>query len=247
MTTLSATKTDYAKRLDAELTKMAIAQFETPEFKLLFDAPLTIEGARFVAVQMVFYNVNRRECWAYVQAKAPWEVKRAIWEHEKDELYHDPRGGSDHRVLMSKEALALGVTEDELARAKPSPLADAVMQGWCHAAATLPWLAGLTVSHFLERRNNSDLIPGGGLSMRFRDKMVRELGIVSNTLISSNVHIDADIDHSDAIWEAIASNVTDDYTYETAMIGARATAVIDRAYRAALGYHIRALAAGVHE
>ena len=107
----------------------------------------------------------------------------------------------------------------------------------------MPWLAGLTASHFLERRNNSDLIPGGGLSMRFRDKMVRELGIVSSTLISSNVHIDADIDHSDAIWEAIASAVTDEYTYETALMGGRACAVLDRAYRAALGYHIRGLSA----
>ena len=36
---------------------------------------------------------------------------------------------------------------------------------------TLPWLAGLTLNHFLERRNNGSLIPGGGWSMRIREKL----------------------------------------------------------------------------
>lgn len=111
-----------ADRLDFELTAMAQGQFTSPEFELLMNTPLTIKRAQFVAVQMVFYNVNRRECWGYVQAKAPWDVKRVVWEHEKDELFHDPRGGTDHRALMSKEAIALGVSEADLAKAKPTPL-----------------------------------------------------------------------------------------------------------------------------
>lgn len=230
-----------AERLNDELTALAIAQFDTPEFRVLFETPLTMERARFVALQMVFYNVNRRDCWAYVQAKAPWSIKRAIWEHEKDELHHDPRGGSDHLALMSKEARALGVTEEELTTARPIPLVDAVMQGWAHAAMTLPWLGALVASHFLERRNNSDLIPGGGLSKRFRDKMVRELNVPESSLIASNVHIEADVDHSDAIWEAIAEAVTDEYSYQTALEGGRACAILDRAFRAALGLHIRTM------
>jgi hypothetical protein len=233
--------TRLADRLDAELTVLAIAQFETPEFRLFFDTPFTIERARFVAAQLVFYNVNRRDCWAYVQAKAPWDVKRVIWEHEKDELFFDPRGGSDHRALVSKEALALGVTVEELRDQEPTPLLDAVLRGWCHAAATLPWLAALTASHFLERRNNSDLIPGGGYSKRFRSKLVNELHLNAEILVNSNVHVEADIDHSDAIWEAIAGAITDEYAYETAMTGARTCATLDRAYRGACGFHIRAL------
>lgn len=238
---IATTRTDAGliERLNAELTAMAIAQFETPEFKLLFETPLTIERARFVATHMVFYNNNRRECWAYVQAKAPWDVKRSIWEHEKDELYFDPRGGSDHRALMSKEALALGVTADELAQAKPSALVEATLAAFCHANATLPWLAALTASHFLERRNNGDLIPGGGLSKRWRDKLISELGIPQDRLISSNVHVEADVDHSDSIWEAIAASITDDYAYETALIGARTCATYDRAFRGALAHEIR--------
>lgn len=237
MTTLQAPA--LAARLDAELTKMAIAQFETPEFRLLFDTPLNIERARYVALQFLFYNDNRRECWAYVQARAPWDVKRAIWSHEEDELHFDPRAQSDHRVLMMKEARALGIPEDRIRDAQPSPLVEASLMAFTHANATMPWLAGLVASHFLERRNNSDLIPGGGYSKRFRDKMVRELGLPADTFVSNNVHIEADIDHSDAIWEAIAGAITDEYAYETALMGGRKCAVLDRAFRVALAHEIR--------
>jgi len=231
----------YAAQLDAELTKMAIAQFDTAEFKLLFDAPFTMDRARFIAVETVFYNINRRDCWAHVQAKAPWEVKRVIWEHEKDELFFDPRGGSDHLALTSKEARALGVTEAELKAAQPTPLTAAVLRGFAHVAMTLPWLGALTSSHFLERRNNSDIIPGGGLSKRLRDKMVNELGVNQDLLISSNVHVAADVDHSDLIWSAIAGGVKNECDYQAVLEGARACASLDRAYRAAVGHHIRTL------
>jgi hypothetical protein len=228
-----------AARLDAELTAMAIAQFDSPEFRLLFETPLTMERARYVALQFLFYNDNRRECWAYVQAKAPWDVKRTIWSHEEDELHFDPRAQSDHRVLMQKEALALGIPPADVENAKVTPLIEATLMAFTHANATMPWLAGLTASHFLERRNNSDLIPGGGYSKRFRDKMVRELKMPSDTFVSNNVHIEADIDHSDSIWEAIATSVTDEYTYETALMGGRKCAILDRAFRGALAHEMR--------
>lgn len=230
-----------AGRLDAELTALATAQFDSPEFRLLLETPLTLERARFVAVQFIFYNENRRECWAYVQAKAPWDLKRAIWHHEQDELEYDPRGGSDHRVLVMKEALALGVPREELERARPTPLVQAVLMAWAHANATLPWLGALAASHFLERRNNSAIIPGGGFAKRYRDKLVRELNMPAEAFVNSSVHIEADVDHSDAIWESIAAAITDDYAYETALNGARTSAIIDRAFRGALAHEIRLL------
>ena len=228
-----------AERLDAELTTLAQGQFSTPEFELLMNTPLTMKRAQFVAVQMVFYNVNRREGWGYVQAKAPWDVKRVVWEHEKDELFHDPRGGTDHRALMSKEAVALGVSESDLAKAKPTPLIAATLMAFSNASSTLPWLGAMTLAHFLERRNNGRLMRGGGFSARFREKMVKELKVDSRLLISSNVHVEADMDHSDSIWDTIASYVTDDYSYQVAMEGAQMCAVLDRAFRVALAHEIR--------
>lgn len=237
--TPAATKKDsWVDRLDTELTVLANAQFTTPEFELLFNTPLTVKRAQHVAIQMVFYNVNRREGWAYVQAKAPWDVKRLIWEHEKDELFHDPRGGSDHRALMSKEAIALGVSESDLAKATPSPLIQATLMAFNNASNSLPWLGAMTFAHFLERRNNSRLVRGGGFSARFRDKMVKELKIESKLLISSNVHVEADMDHSDSIWDTIADNVKDEYSYQIALEGGQTCAVLDRAFRVALAYEM---------
>ena len=235
----AAQRRDLVDQLESELNALAIGQFSSAEFNLFFGTPLTIERARFVAIQMVFYNHNRREGWAYVQAKAPWDVKRAIWQHEQDELFHDPRAGSDHRALMSNQALALGVSDADLASAEATPLVEAVLSGFNHINASDPWLAALTGAHFLERRNNSNIIPGGAMSKRWRDKIVRELGVREDALISSNVHIVADIDHSDAIWEAVAGAICSDYDYQTALVGARKAARLDRAFRGALAHEMR--------
>lgn len=239
--TTKAQTDGLADRLGQELTRLAQAQFDSPEFERLFSLALTMEGARFLALQFVLYNVNRRDCWGFVQARAPWDVKRVIWEHEKDELYYDDRGGGDHRFLMAKEALALGATEDEIAEVQPTPLLAAAQMAFIHLAENLPWLGALTASHFLERRNNSDLMKGGGFSQRWRDKMVDELGIDPKELISSNVHVVADVAHSDSIWEAIAAHVVDEESYNSALRGGQACAVIDRAYRAALADGIERL------
>ena len=234
----TAQTSGWSDRLDRELSEFANRQFETPEFKLLFDTPLTMARARHVALQFVFYNVNRRDCWAYVQGKAPWEVKQAIWQHESDELHFDPRGGSDHRGLMTKEAMALGMSAEEIAKAEPSPIMTAAMWAFNYIALTHPWLGALTASHFLERRNNGRIVRGGGLSARWRDKLVRELKIDASLLISHNVHVEADMDHSDAIWESICRYVTDEHSYLTALEGGRACVLADRAYRGALAHEL---------
>jgi hypothetical protein len=77
-------------------------QFETTEFKKLFAVPLTARRVEVYQNHMIFYANNRRDCWSFVAGKAPLDVKRAIWEHEKDELIHDDRMGRAH------------VTEDDL-------------------------------------------------------------------------------------------------------------------------------------
>lgn len=228
-------------KLDRRLTQIAQDQFDTPEFKRVFATPLTIERARFFAIQFVHYNVNRRDCWGYVQARAPWDVKRVIWEHEKDELHFDPRGSADHRELMAKEALALGASAEEVANTGPTPLLEAAQMAFVHLAQNLPWLGALTASHFLERRNNSDLMEGGGFSARWRKRLVDDLGIDPKGLISSNVHVEADVDHSDSIWAAISDHVIDEESYNTALRGGEACAIVDRAYRAALAHGMESL------
>jgi hypothetical protein len=93
----------------------------------------------------------------------------------------------------------------------------------------------------LERRNNSAIVQGGGMSKRWREKLINELHIAAETLISSNVHVVADVEHSDLIWDCIAGHVVDDVSYNTVLEGARESLEIDRAYRGALAYGIRQL------
>lgn len=241
MSDAAISSSTYSERLDRELTALATAQFDTPEFRLVFETPLTVVRARCYALQLVFYNVNRRDCWAYVQAKAPWEVKHAIWQHESDELHFDARGGADHRALMTKEAVALGMTEEQVRNARPSPMITSLLWGFSHINITQPWLGALAASHFLERRNNGRVIRGGGFSARWSEKVVRELKIDPSLLISTNVHVAADMDHSDAIWDAICHYVTDDFSYRTALEGAQLCAFADRAFRAGVAYEMRLL------
>ena len=234
-------RSKFAGRLVEDLDRMINEQIECPEFRFLCSTPLTLERARFYSLQLIFYGANRRDCWAHVQARAPYDVKQAIWRHEQDELIHDPRGGADHVTLMSREAVALGVSEEQLATAETTPLVRAALLAFTHLACNLPWLGGLTASHFLERRNNSKLVKGGGASYRWRHRLVNELGIEQELLTSLNVHVEADEDHSDMIEEAIVRHVTDQESYNAAMLGARECTYIDRAYRAAVAHGMEAI------
>ena len=224
------------EKLREELDTLVNTQFETPEFVALLGTPLRIESARWAAAMTYFYTMNRRDCWAYVQARAPLDVKQAIWHHEQDELIHDARGGADHIALTLKEAVILGLKSEDVLNTVPPPMVRAALYAWLHIASTLPWLAALTASHILERRNNSAIVKGGGMSKRWREKLIREVGIPAETLISSNIHVVADVEHSDLIWDAIARHVVDERTYSTVLEGAQESLQIDRAYRGALAY-----------
>lgn len=229
----------YVTKLESELNMMVNQQFASPEFRYLADTELTLARARFYSLQLVFYGANRRDCWAYVMARAPMDVKQAIWRHEEDELIRDPRGGADHVTLMNREALALGISEKELAAAQPTPLLKSALLAFSYLASNLPWLSGLVASHFLERRNNNALVKTGGSTVRWRDRLIKELGIDAKKLISTNVHAVADVEHSDMIWSAVARHVVDEDSYKLAVHGARECAQIDRAVRAALATGMR--------
>ena len=78
-----STWTDVAKQLDTIVNQW----YETPEIKRMLLVPLTPGRLAFRHLHMTFFGNNRRDCWAAVASKAPLDVKRAIWEHEKDELF----------------------------------------------------------------------------------------------------------------------------------------------------------------
>jgi pyrroloquinoline quinone (PQQ) biosynthesis protein C len=222
----------------AQLDKMVNDQFESQEFKSFLSVPLTLERGRFYVVQNALYTSNRRDCWAYVQGSAPLEVKKVIWEHESDELIHDPRAGMDHYSLTVKQGEVIGLTREDFEQAEVPPMVRSCFYAWHHIALRSHWLAAYTSSHMLERRNNGKIVKGGGMSFRVGKKFENELGINLKKMISLDVHVVADTEHSENISEMFERYVKTEQDRDLVLQGARDSMAIDRAYRGALGYYM---------
>jgi hypothetical protein len=209
-----------------QLNIMVNLWYETPEIKRLLTVPLTPSSLAFRRLHMNFFSSNRRDCWAAVASKAPLDVKRAIWEHEKEELIFDPRMGKAH------------VTEDDLGSHKESemiPGARAAFYAWIHCAREKPWLEGLACSHILERRNNDQIVKSGTLTQRLVKRQELELGIKKKAQdISVQVHLVADVDHTDLLQEVFTRHVTDERTARRVLRGAEESLAIERCFHGAV-------------
>jgi hypothetical protein len=220
------------------LDEMVNAQFDSVEFKSLLDLPLTMERGRFYVVQNAHYTSNRRDCWGYVQGGAPLDVKRVIWQHESDELINDPRAGMDHYALTVKQGEVIGLKPEDFEKAEIPAMVRACFYAWHHVAMRSHWLAAYAASHMLERRNNGKIVQGGGMSYRVGKKFENELGINLKRMISLDVHVVADMDHSENISEIFERYVKTPQDCELVLQGARDSMAIDRAYRGALGFYM---------
>ncbi len=222
--------------LKSNLNQMVNEQFESAEFQRLLSVPLTMERARFYLVQNAIYTMNRRDCWGYVQGAAPLEVKQLIWKHESDELVNDPRCNMDHYSLCVKQGEVLGLTREDFDKVEIPPMVRACFYAWVHIAMQRPWLTPFTASQMLERRNNKEIVKGGGMSFRMGQKFEKELGINLKKMVSLDVHSAADVDHSDMMDGVYTRHATTPEACEAVLNGARECMAIDRAYRGSLGY-----------
>ncbi len=227
-----------ADELMAPLDRMVNEQFESVEFKNFFAVPLTMERGRFYVIQNALYTSNRRDCWGYVQGAAPLEVKRVIWQHESDELVNDPRVNMDHYSLTVKQGEVLGLKPEDFEKAEVPPLVRACFYAWHHIAMRSHWLTAYASSHMLERRNNGKIVKGGGMSYRVGKKLENELGIDFKKMISLDIHVVADTEHSENISEMFERYVKTPEDRVLVLQGARESMAIDRAYRGALGYYM---------
>ena len=78
------------------LNEIVNRHFETPEYEQLFSVKLTPARQKIWDLHYPHYIKSRRDCWGAAAVSAPLDVKRAIWEHEKDELIFDKRLGAAH-------------------------------------------------------------------------------------------------------------------------------------------------------
>ncbi len=159
--------------------------------------------------------------------KAPLDVKRAIWEHEKDELIYDARMGSAH---LTDQQMAEAAAESNLL-----PGVRAALMAWMYLSTTSPWIEALTVNHITERKNNPAIVKGGGFTARFAYKRVADQGgTIEGLDINTKVHMVADEDHSDMFEPIYDRHITDERTAQAVIRSALDSLAVDRAYRSAL-------------
>ena len=220
--------------LREELNRMAIQQFETPEFERLLSIRFTLPRARFYIKHNAYYNKNRRDCWGFVLGAAPLDVKKLVWKHEEDELITDKREGEDHYSLVVRQAKMVGVTRAEIEAGEPIPGARAAQYAWLHIARNRPWLEAFTGSTMLARRNNGEIIKGGGLAARIAKRWVEDLGVSIEKAPSLKVHAVADVEHADMMWEVFENHAVTEEAQRAVLSAAHDCMEIDRAYRGAL-------------
>src|SRR5262247_4442112 len=210
-----------------ELNAIVNRHFDTPEYKQFFSVKLTPTRQQILDVHYPHYIKSRRDCWGAAAVKAPLDVKRAIWEHEKDELIFDPRMGSAH---LTDDQMAVATAESNLL-----PGARAAIFAWMYLSTTKPWLEALTVNHITERKNNPAIVKGGGFTTRFARKRVADQGgTIEGLDLNTKVHMVADENHSDMFEPIYDRYLIDERTAQAVIRAAQDSLAIDRAYRSAL-------------
>jgi pyrroloquinoline quinone (PQQ) biosynthesis protein C len=167
-----------------------------------------------------------------------------IWKHESDELVNDPRANTDHYTLTVRQGEHIGLTPEDFENAELPPIARACFYAWCHIAVRSHWLTAYASSHMLERRNNGEIVKGGGMSYRMGKKFEKELGISLKKMASLDLHAVADTAHSDDMAQMFELYVKTPLDRDLVLKGARESMAIDRAYRGGLAYYMEQIDGG---
>ncbi|MDH3240766.1 MAG: iron-containing redox enzyme family protein [Alphaproteobacteria bacterium] len=224
------------KELEEELTELANAQFESDAYKHMLSVPFSLKGCQEFFKQHALFNLNRRDCWGYVQAKAPMPAKQFVWDHETEELDGVPsRGGLNHYELAVKQGEAWGLTPEDYYNTEPLDGTFTCCQAWISLAQNEPWRVAFASSSALEYSNSDDIIRGGGISRRIGQKLERELGIPMRKQVSNEEHTVAEIEHAQMLMRAARQFGQTPEDRAQLLDGAKKTWQIDRIFRGFLG------------
>jgi hypothetical protein len=195
MTTTFEGKTALKAFAD-ELRTRANAQYQTRQSKRLFAVPLTLERARVWALQQSLWVLNRRDCWAFAQALAPFDVKQMIWAHEQDELDGNKiRGVDNHFALLVQQGALLNLTADDYRNVRMHEGTRTCTYAWLHLVKDSPWLKAVSACACLEISNSTDWVDGGGMSIRRGKLLEEQLGIPFEKQIDHKEHAVVDVEH----------------------------------------------------
>ena len=185
------------KAFAEEIRARANAFFETPQCKRLYSIPVTLERARLRFLQVALWTLNRRDCWAFAQALAPFDVKQMIWKHEEDELAgNKTRGVADHFAMQIEQGKLLGLTADDFRNVRMLPGTRTCTYAWLHLAKDSHWLKSVGACAALEISNSSEWVDGGGGAYRTGKRMEQDLGIPMKKQIFVEEHVEVDVEHA---------------------------------------------------
>lgn len=224
------------KELELELIELANAQFESDAYKRMFAAPYTKAGAQQFFMQHAQFNLNRRDCWGYVQARSPIDVKKLVWEHEQEELDGVPaRGGLNHYELAVKQGANLGLTPEDYYTAPTLDGSLCAFYAWNYLATSGTWLEAFAASAALEFSNSDDIIKGGALSRRMAKKLEKDLGIPVRKQDSNAEHMVAELEHATLLLKVAHMYCTSKADCAEILSGCKKSWAIDRRFRDFLG------------
>ncbi len=224
------------KGLADELTVLANAQFESEEYQRMLNTTFSLKGAQQFFLQHSLFNLNRRDCWGYVQASSPLPVKEIVWEHESEELggvAH--RGGANHYELAVKQGESLQLTPEDYYNTLPMDTTMTCSFAWMNLAEKSPWLEAFAGSAALEYSNSEDIIRGGCVSRRLGEKLRDELGIPMKKQYSNEEHVEADKAHAQMLMQVAEMYCDSDAARAQIVSGCKKSWAIDRVFRGFLG------------
>lgn len=218
--------------LEEALIGLANEQHQSAEFQRLFAAKFTRRGAQQYFLQHAQFNLNRRDCWGYVQGAAPMAVKRLVWEHEEGELAgNKQRGVADHYTLAVKQGAAFGLTPDDYKNTVQMDTTFTCMQAWLQVAQKSHWLEAAAASGILELDNSDVIVKTGCVARRIGEKLRDDLGIPLKKQYSNAEHIEADIEHGQFILDLARSYGDTQEARDLIVSGAKKSMAIERVFR----------------
>ena len=221
---------DRSTALHEALCQMANDVFASDEYCHFLSIPLTRRRAAFYIFERSHYHLNRRQCWAFVQARAPFDVKQMVWDHEREELAGDAdRGVENHWILGMKEGLTVGMRPEDFEN-PPSDCTRICTAAWSHLAQTAPWLEAVSASGMLEVANSDAIVKGGGIARRIATKMASELNIPLKEQHSNKEHMEVDIEHANLLFRVIEDHVRTDTDASAVLNGAAQSIAINRTW-----------------
>ncbi len=221
--------------LERRIHQLVNDQMQSDAYRRLFAVKLTKERYGLWVKERTPFVMNRRNCWAYVQANAPFDIKKLVWAHEEDELAgSEQRGVEDHPNLGIREGVEIGMSRAEIESWQPSDTSATCLDAWLYLASTSPWIEALAASAGAEMVNSDEVVKGGSAIRRMAEKLEREAGIPIAKQANNKEHMEVDIEHPKILMTACRKYALDAATQALVIRGVERALQIDRVWRGAI-------------